>query len=229
MPFYGPRWFRLASLNRTGLKKNTVSLNETIIYPMTKKKFSIILLVSIGLLIFVACSASVQANKEARIYADPYKENVDFYNTEVASEMMSGGERKTTAKMQPFIENATQHAEAELQRVEGTEPTINRTPYPIQVYKLPDGIDEYPPMPLHFYTNVKLTNAWRRTVGSTTYLVYAGVLKADRSQGIVLLQDPDTFGFYTILSPQKAGELRIRDYKDFTVMLRNGAWRDIIL
>jgi len=100
----------------------------------------------------------------------------------------------------------------------GTLPVINVTVSPIVVHKLPDGIDEHPVIPM-FTSQLNLTNAWRKTVGDITYLVYAGALKNDPSQGVVLMQVPGTVGFKQYYAPAKTGMLTIVGYENFTLIL----------
>lgn len=186
---------------------------------MKKRKYSLIILFTLGLIIFISYVIVVQANKEVRIYADPYKEQIEFYNTEVSSNSLSVEEKeKLTLKMQPFLEMATQHAYAQELHIQGTRPTIEKTVYPVTMLKLPDGIDNFPVIPM-FTSDVILTNAWRKTAGGITYLVYAGTLKNDRTQSLVLIKKPGTIDFLRILSPKKIGEVRIQDFKDFTIIL----------
>ena len=184
------------------------------------KRITVLILLSAVMLVFlVAYSVTVKANKPLITPVDPYDDILSFYRTQMESNSISEKEKEVlTKKLQPFVEMATQRADAVQRRELGTLPVINVTVSSIVVHKLPDGIDESPVIPM-FTSQLNLTNAWRKTVGDITYLVYAGALKIDPSQGVVLMQVPGTVGFKQYFAPVKMGILTIIGYENFTLIL----------
>ena len=186
---------------------------------MQRRIMVLILLSTVMLVFLVSYSVIVKANKPSVTPIDPYNDILSFYRTQIASNSLSEEEKEAlTTKLKPLVDMATQRADAVQRRELGTLPVINVTVSPIVVYKLPDGIDENPVIPM-FTSQLNLTNAWRKTVGDITYLVYAGALKNDPSQGVILMQVPGTVGFKHYYAPATTGLLTIVGYENLTLIL----------
>jgi hypothetical protein len=173
----------------------------------------LIAILSVTILGFALSSGLATAQSGARGRVNPYARILQTYR-----DLIDGPSLEPTAKanvqvkLQPLFDEATQVAATQnaIILTQGVKPKISFTPAPIQVHKLPDGIDNQPIYPLFSYRQFRLTNAWRKTVENhLTYLVYAGALQDDRSQGIVYMEVPGTAAFQEFLTPTREGALKI--------------------
>jgi hypothetical protein len=88
---------------------------------------------------------------------------------------------------------------------------------------MPDGIDDHPvvlrPIPGGHDLNSEITNSWRKTTPERTFFVFAGYLKDDPKQGMVLSCRPDDIFMDQFLTPKQSGAVRIVAEHGFYLVL----------
>ena len=194
---------------------------------LKNRKFQAIIIISVlglALLIWSSVSAAIGINANTQVPIDPYAKIIHAYQTDMADPSMDATAKAAmTHKFSGFLAEATQRAEG-LSTIQSGSP-LNSTPFPTATtyvyrgFKAPDGISNNPVIPKRA-TNYKFTNSWVKTIGNDTFLVYAGALLTDPSQGLVYVEGP-SLSFNTILSPVKSGALKIVSYSNLTLTLQS--------
>jgi hypothetical protein len=101
----------------------------------------------------------------------------------------------------------------------GTTSPLSSSP----VATLADGIDNDPlvPRPLPRYEKSSMIlNAWRKHTSDHYYLVYAGYITDNPSQGMVLVFQPDILSFNQYLTPSKSGAVQVVEEHGLYLVLK---------
>jgi hypothetical protein len=183
-----------------------------------------IVVLGLALLIWSSVSAAIGNAAKTQVPIDPFAKIIQAYQTEMANPRMDATSKAgMTHKFSGFFAEATQRAEVN-SKVQSDlslneKPFSTATTYIYRGFKAPDGISNNPVIPIHT-SDYKLTSSWVKTIGNDTYLVYAGALSKDPSQGPVYVESP-TLSWHTILSPVKSGALKIISYTDLVLTLQS--------
>lgn len=173
------------------------------------KILSLITVFGIALFIWSNTSAAMGISVRTQTPIDPFRNIINEFQSRIKNDNLNIKEKEALLqKFEPMIIEATQRADALKQNA--ITPLIKRTPFatPTQgsEIKISDGINNRPIIP-RYSSDFILINSWAKTIGNKTYLVYAGALAKDTSQGLVYMQSPQSFGFKIIFSPLKNGLL----------------------
>lgn len=149
---------------------------------------------------------------------DPYDDLIRILETQQAGVANPESRAILTEKLEMFSALATQRAEAVIANQGKFQPYFS-TPIPIPVRKMPEGIDNEPVIPT-IATHLIITNAWRKYTAEKEYVLWAGSLRSDPTQGIIYYQLPDPpYGFVEYYAPPNSGVLRIVSSEDFLLKL----------
>lgn len=152
---------------------------------------------------------------------DPYIEQIKAYQVELQKTDLSSETRNLIEeKLTTISIMATQRAEGKVNQTtrqvsSQATPTIEEASF-----KLPDGIDNHPSIPIS-ESVVTVLNSWRKTTESRYYLVYAGFLTQDSRQGIILVLHPSTHEFMQYNTPDISGGVRVIEEKDTILTLQS--------
>ncbi len=179
-----------------------------------RKISSILLVVFLGLafVIWSNVYAAIGNNAKTQVPIDPDADMLHLLQTEMANPSISNDVKNADRpRLEEILSVETQRAEAISRQQLGLQ--ANSTPFPTPsgpfgIWRASDGINNNPPIPMHT-SDAVLKNSWVKTIGNDTYLVYAGVLADDPSQGLVYVKSSDAVSFHKILSPVKSGALKI--------------------
>jgi len=191
-----------------------------------RKIQAILTIVVLGLafLIWSNVSVAIGNNTKTQVPLDPDADILHLLQTEMANPSINASVKNADrARLEELLMVETQRAEAISKQQLGLQ--ANSTPFPTPsgpfgTWKASDGINNNPPIPMHTSDGV-LKNSWVKTIGNDTYLVYAGVLADDPSQGIVYVKGPHAVSFHKILSPVKSGALKIISYTNLVLTLQS--------
>lgn len=194
------------------------------------KKSRMFILVSIGVLIcFIAISifllnragiSFVQASEPTIERVDPFKEEIEFYQSMLETPDLSDIAATSYQRKLNIVGYAA------TQRSTALTATPPRTmPIPLNTtgvlgFKLPDGIDNTPEGPFSRAV-FNLLNLWRKHTEGHYYLVYAGYLTDDNMQGAVYVFQPNNATYHLYITPDRRGAVRVVAENGTTITLQS--------
>jgi hypothetical protein len=194
-----------------------------------KKNNQIIILSSIGALILIATMSIfllnkakiniAQASKPTVERVDPYKNDIEFYQSMLQSTNLPSEAATYYQRRLNIIGYAATQRSAGLTAIPYITITIPPRPTDVIGFKLPDGIDNHPGF--SFRQNVfRVVNEWRKTTPNHFYAVFAGYLNDDDQQGAVYVLQPN-LAFNLYISPDRRGSVRVIAENDTTITLES--------
>jgi hypothetical protein len=139
---------------------------------------------------------------------DPYKDEIAIMEKELQRTDLSSEER------QFLLDKFSSEFLSATQRAKGLENRPTRPAFIIATptndtggYKIPDGIDDHPSVPIS-ESVVTVINSWRKTTEGRYFLVFAGVLTTDSKQGAILILHTN-YRFYQYNTPTKNGGVKV--------------------
>ena len=194
---------------------------------LKNRKIQAILIISVlglAFLIWGSVSAAIGNYAKTQVPIDPDADMLHLLQTEMANPSISIDVKNADRpRLEEILMVETQRAGAISKQQLGLQ--ANSTPFPMPsgpfgTWKASDGINNNPPIPMHT-SDAVLKNSWVKTIGNDTFLVYAGVLADDPSQGLVYVKSPNAVSFHKILSPVKTGALKIISYTNLVLTLQS--------